>query len=889
MKTLKFILLILALTLTIQPTSARKVDVEKAEILAKHYVQSKRRTARQSPTRLRHVLTKHSPPKQTRAAQVASANDSALYYAFNIDDNGGGFVIVAGDDVATPVLGYSDHGSYDENNAPENFLWWMDGIRRQILYARENNLPQSERIRTEWENYLDGTPVPVVASAVAPLIQTTWNQDEPYNNSCPEIGGVRTLTGCVATTMAQIMKYYNYPARGTGQSRAYSYTTEGDTKSIPSVNFDVDYDWDNMLNSYSAPTSSQERNAVATLMYHCGVSVRMEYGPTSSGAFSSSIAAALLEYFGYDGSILFKQRSKYDDASWESMLRKEIDARRPVSYDGYGSGGHTFICDGYDEDGKFHFNWGWGGFSDGYFATTALYPSGDDFNENQAIIVNIKPDEGGVPDWDLALRDLTSSDSRVERDKIFTVSCDIFNIGYGKLPCPFIVEFALTDDDDNIAEIVGTNTVSFGPGTSLSPGYYTPVGSQCRVSNNVPNGEYKLRVRVKPTDGEDWKLIETEYHFNDIIALDIEVVASSNANLQDLYVAKHSISPTFSSDVTTYTLSVPANVESVTINAQPVHDGASVSGDGTKSLTVGANEFNVTVTAEDGTTTKTYTVTVTRADFPVNFISFTLDDGVHVALKRTVGLKYTVDGGTPVHFRVAESEADLNGAEWRKYDAAALEYTFVTDVNELKTVYSQLKNAVGNTSVKNASIYYKAPHPKMQVTSFGLSNYATSTRNRTVSLNHTVEDGVPLSLSVSENPAEVGNEWRAYETSPLFTLSEGTGLKTVYFVLANDSDSTEIVSAQILLDESGARGLTATLYPNPVEENYVNVETDCKGIVRVNVYGLRGETYLSRSFENSSFRLDLSDCPSGILLVRISGVSREGKEVYTVEKIIKNN
>jgi hypothetical protein len=175
----------------------------------------------------------------------------------------------------------------------------------------------------------------------------------------------------------------------------------------------------------------------------------------------------------------------------------------------------------------------------------------------------------------------------------------------------------------------------------------------------------------------------------------------------------------------------------------------------------------------------------------------------------------------------------------------------------------------------------------MRVASFGLNSSATVTRNRTVRLDHAVENGAPLSFSVSENPAEVGNRWRAYESLPLFTLSEGAGLKTVYFILANGTDTTETVSARIRLDEYGSHGLKTMLYPNPVVENFINVETDCKGTVRVNVYGLRGETYLSRSFESSTFRLDLSTCPAGILLIRISGRDGDGAEVYTVEKIIK--
>jgi hypothetical protein len=968
-KTLQFIFLISFLMLAVMPASARKVDVDKAEKLAKHYVQSRHRAEKQSSMRLQHVHTKHAPPKQNRETRgtAATTQDTPLYHVFNLDENGGGFVIIAGDDVVRPVLGYSVYGSYDENKAPENFLRWMDGLQQQILHAQENGLPQSEEVKARWEKYLNGVPALAATNAAGHLIQTEWDQFTPYNDMCPETGGMKAPTGCVATTMAQIMKYHKHPVRGTGRSDAY--VTESSSISVPSVNFEINYDWGNMLNRYDYDADSpQARKAVATLMYHCGAGTGMDYGIDGSSASSASMLYAMVKYFGYDRSISCIRRSMYDDALWEATLRGEIDAGRPLYYAGQGTGAHAFVCDGYDDDGLFHFNWGWGGWFDGYYPTSALTPSNDNYSDGQEIIVNIMPEAGGVG-WGLTISELSPSRSSVEYGETFTVNSRIHSTGFSESP-EGMAGTALTDDDNKIVAIVGTS--EFYP---LQEGYYRPVANYCEVPRTVPHGTYKLRMAFKP-DGGEWKLVAGRHSylddridfevklngnvtlrslsvstgtlspgFNpDVIVYTVNVpntvtsiniaataehgsakvtgtgteslkvganvfavtvtaedgttrktytvtvnrAASADATLKTLSISGHALSPVFNSGTAAYTVNVPNTVSSIVIEAAATHDSAKVDGTGTKSLKVGENVFAVTVTAEDGTTRKTYTVTVNRADVPIDFISFALDgDGARVSLHRTVGLYYTVGGGTPLHFRVAESEAILSDAQWKKYEAGVFEYTFASDVHELKTVYTQLRNGFGETSVKNASIYYKPAHAKMSVTSFGLNSSATVTRNRTVSLDHTVENGEPLSFSVSENLAEVGIRWSAYGSSPLFTLSEDAGLKTVYFVLANGSDTTETVSAQIRLDESGSHGLKAMLYPNPVAENFINVETDCKGAVRVNVYGLKGEAYLSRSFESATFRIDLSNCPSGILLIRISGRNGDGAEVYTVEKIIK--
>ena len=353
---------------------AKRVELDKAEKLAKHFIESKHGSKTKAKIHLKHASKKQ-------------------YYVFSINENkDSGFVIVAGDDAVKPVLGYSDNGNYDENNLPPNFAYWMEYLEQQIAWAQEQGLEQSEAVQQEW-------------NAVSPLIQTKWNQTAPYNNMLPDVSGKRSVTGCVATAMAQIMKYYNYPAQII--KSIPSYTTTTNKIIIPSINVGATiYDWQNMQDKYSGGSANTPQNdAVATLMFHVGASVRMDYNPSGSGASATNAVAALRDYFGYDKSIKQEQRSKYKDADWEKILVGQIDLGMPVFYDGYnGTNGHAFVLDGYDNAGRFHFNWGWGGSYDGYFVTTALNPGtggtgagSGTYNERQGIIINIKPANVDAP------------------------------------------------------------------------------------------------------------------------------------------------------------------------------------------------------------------------------------------------------------------------------------------------------------------------------------------------------------------------------------------------------------------------------------------------------------------------------------------------------------
>ena len=321
-----------------------------------------------------------------------TSHNDAAFHVFNTPK---GFVIVSADDCATPILGYSEEGHFDVNNVPIQLQEYLDGFVEQIQYGIDNHLAADETIAHQWELVQATGRITEqrATTVVAPLLTDSWGQSCYYNDLCPEdpdgpCGHV--VTGCVATSFAQILHYWGYPIVGTG---SYTYTPSG--YPTQTANFGATtYQWANMPNSLSSSSSSAQVNAVATLMWHCGVAVNMSYGPGASSASSAIIPYALLNYFGYSDDLSLVYREDYSDEEWLNMVKSSLDLGRPVHVRGSdenGAGGHAFVCDGYDANNQLHFNWGWYGSSNGYFALGALNPGGYAFNIGNAAIINIHP------------------------------------------------------------------------------------------------------------------------------------------------------------------------------------------------------------------------------------------------------------------------------------------------------------------------------------------------------------------------------------------------------------------------------------------------------------------------------------------------------------------
>ena len=333
--------------------------------------------------------------KGSAASQLTMTKQVSGLYVFNVVDNGG-FVIVSNDDSTVPILGFGDSGAIDPDNMPSNMRAWLQGYADEIAWAKKH--PTKSKTAAKAPRRVGSHST----AAIAPMVTTTWDQDAPYNNLCPYYSsGNKAITGCVATAMAQVMKYHEWPQAATAPIPGYttaSYKLE--LSSLPATTFD----WANMKDSYSGSYTNAQATAVATLMQYCGWSVEMNYGP-SSGSNTDLVAKALRDYYDYNTSTTqFVIRSFYSADQWTDIIYHELASGRPVVYGGSSSdNGHEFVCDGYKyESGTdfFHINWGWSGMSDNYFVLSALDPdeqglggssSTDGYHYGQDAVVGIQP------------------------------------------------------------------------------------------------------------------------------------------------------------------------------------------------------------------------------------------------------------------------------------------------------------------------------------------------------------------------------------------------------------------------------------------------------------------------------------------------------------------
>ena len=371
----KTLFLMMTLALFVSQLIASPVDVEQARHMGMKYVQS--HSAKQV-TELNLAYT-----------EMTEIGNPAVY-VFNFEN---GFVLVSADDVARPILAYSDEESVDPNNMPDGFAYYLRYYARQIAYAQANSFEAEMEVASEWMHVAqDGfeNDNRSTRGDIAPMLTTLWNQDSPYNAYCPSGQGGpggHAYAGCVATAMSMVMKYWDWPVQGNGE---HSYTPDG--YPMQTVNFGATtYNWANMPNS----CNNSNYQAVATLMYHCGVSVDMMYGAGSSGAYSQDVPPAIANYFRYTDQAVRKERDLYTKYEWEEMLIASLEEGFPLYYSGSdNSGGHAFACCGYREsDRKFYFNWGWSGSLNNYYAIDALNTGWNgSFNQGQAAIFDFIPD-----------------------------------------------------------------------------------------------------------------------------------------------------------------------------------------------------------------------------------------------------------------------------------------------------------------------------------------------------------------------------------------------------------------------------------------------------------------------------------------------------------------
>lgn len=361
---------------------AAPVDIDTAKALGLKYLKNNVLSAK-NINAVEHVYT------------LNDENEVPCLYIFNYD---GGFVVLAADDRAYPVLGYSNESCFDADNIPDGMRYFLGHFGRQIQYAVDNELVAEEEIASQWELLRkEGiTTRTRMNKAVSPLLATTWDQDYPYNYYAPACNnswlGNHCYAGCVATSMSQVMKFWNWPETGVGE-HSYNTSSYPGNGAALSANFgEATYNWAIMPNSLGSQANDAAK-AVALLMYHCGVSVDMDFSPNGSGAHTEDVAPALINYFRYGLNASVKSRDSYTKTKWEDMLVAQLDRGLPMVYAGYGNnGGHAFNCDGYNDSRMFHFNWGWSGMGNNYFQLDALNTANGSFNDYQRAVFDIMPD-----------------------------------------------------------------------------------------------------------------------------------------------------------------------------------------------------------------------------------------------------------------------------------------------------------------------------------------------------------------------------------------------------------------------------------------------------------------------------------------------------------------
>jgi len=442
------------------------------------------------------------------------------YYIFNNPD--GGWVIISADDRTSPVLAYSDNGYFCSTDMPENLELWMDGVGQTIESIRKSDIKASPQVEAEWKQ---DRPL-LAAGGDRKVLQTAnWNQKEPYNMLCPVVKGEneRSVAGCVATATAIIMRYHKWPAHGKGVVGGY-YTSNGSYVSAYSIENHY-YDWDEMpltdaAGKYSGWTETQLEQ-VAQLIHDCGVIEKTDYSLSGSASYSIYAKEGLKNHLYYSQKVIYLYKSNYDAQKWFSIIRREIDENRPVLYGGNNdSAGHEFVCDGYDSDGlKLHFNWGWGGKSNGFFSvdlpkTSATSP----FMINQEALVGICPENVQIEQTEPELFSIVKNDDFYGIEPVMTdglTAGSNLRFRVGNFLCPsaeylsYRFKICLFDKDGNLKQEGWNHHAAFTGHGIFCESFYTDPD----ILAVIPELTDTFKLYVQQPDGT-WTNVRGNSEFN---------------------------------------------------------------------------------------------------------------------------------------------------------------------------------------------------------------------------------------------------------------------------------------------------------------------------------------------------------------------------------------
>jgi hypothetical protein len=874
MKTKLLLLLLLIACFTM---FGKPVDENRAKTVGLYFIQNKTNS-----TLLKEAKNLQLAYKVT--ATIGGALEAqTMFYVFNVDNIG--FVIVSGDDTVIPILGYSDQGVFHSDNMPPAFQKWLEGYKNEIIYVVSNDIKATEDINKQWSLQISNknSNTTLSTNSVAPLIQTLWdqsngaNQQSPlYNNYCPFDSqyNVNAVTGCVATAMAQIIKFWNYPASGSG-FYSYNHPKYGTL----SANFgNTTYLWSLMPNQLTSSSTAAQKNAVATLMSHCGVSVDMTYGHDGSGAAGAiKVQPALVNYFGFQNATI-SLRASFSETNWINLLKSELDAGRPMYYEGAGNGpnatGHAFVCDGYNNNNQFHFNWGWSGWHDGYFQVNALNPlatgtggGSGAYNSNQKIVKGIQP-PASAQTYNLQLyNNVTPSATSINYGQAFSVSTNIANFGTNSFSGDYtLVAFDGNGNFGKFIDYVETKT------------NYTPLPSQTAYSNNVVfstsglftllPGTYYLGLYYRPTGGS-WKIVQNNSNYTNF--QQITVVNPNPISLNSIMT----VSP-----------------GTTLIQGQGVSVNLNIANNGSTTFT---GQYNVGLYTLNGTFVQTinalnenvglsagFTYSSPYLTFTTSAITATPGSYLIALQHKTPTGNWTLTGSTssfinPIKVTVVQSpfQADIYEVNNLFNQSYSLPLSFTSNTTSVKTTGS-------NSHVGNDNDYYKIilPSGYDYTITPRLQDSYSSNNGDTYSLDALFTystDGINWSSvfdDVISGNITVNNGGTIYfQVAPYFQGNIGTYLLDVNLSRTPNLslDDNEIIENLIL-------------YPNPTTSKvfFDNTNSNFSEVVIYNYLGQEvGKTTFSETVNNQE--IDLSSFASGVYVLRFSNLEKK----YQSVKIIK--
>lgn len=440
------------------------------------------------------------------------------YYIFNAGNEG--FVIIAADDGMMPVLGYSLTGTFDAEDIPDGLALLLDSYRQNVTDLRHGKKAPADKAFLAWSELLYPTKASASVSVLVDLKTALWGQKAPYYNQCPEYQGERCVTGCANTALAILMRHYKKPDAGYGT--APSYITDTYRISVPGKTLGDPYDWENMLEDYSSGTATEaQKNAVAVLMADLGLIMQSDYGPSSTSTLNANILPGALKYLKFSASAAYKDRKPFSAEEWCTFLKNDLDAGHPVYYIGVSSdgGGHAYIVDGYDSDGRMHFNWGWNGGDNGFF-----YISDTDYSNNESAIFGFVPDDNWTePATGYSLTyfqyynsyyPIKSSIPYIAENQEFNLQTTISN--NGNADYSGALKYSVRHADKTVTDITSTSI-------NITAGNAKAFAINLTLSSVSEGDEIILYYK----SGEDWILLDDgvkslplRYNLPDVISLD---------------------------------------------------------------------------------------------------------------------------------------------------------------------------------------------------------------------------------------------------------------------------------------------------------------------------------------------------------------------------------